>query len=82
MARRIKKVLPMPSHIELISEKTGRVREFELSHAQTILSYTSKTKLGNYKLYNTELYQLDENTGRIQRKEKFGIGERLTDQEQ
>lgn len=65
MARKKKVIKSLPSQIELISAKTGRVREFSLSHAQSILALQLKQKLGSYTLYNTQLYQLDERTGTI-----------------
>lgn len=65
MARKKKVIKTLPSRIELISEKTGRVREFELSHAQTILKHQLKQKLGSYTIFNTDLYQIDERTGTI-----------------
>lgn len=78
MARK-KKVQSLPSHIELISAKTGRVREFELSHAQSILVLQIKQKLGSYTLYNTQLYQIDERTGAISIRIPNEGGEELTD---
>lgn len=79
MARK-KKLQSLPSHIELISSKTGRVREFELSHAQSILALQIKQKLGSYTLYNTQLYQIDERTGTISIRVPNEAGEELADQ--
>lgn len=79
MARK-KKVKTLPSHIELISAKTGRVREFELSHAQSILALQLKTRLGSYTLYNTQLYQIDERTGAISIRVSNEGSEELADQ--
>lgn len=79
MARK-KKVQTLPSHIELISAKTGRVREFELSHAQSILALQLKQKLGSYTLYNTQLYQIDERTGTISIRISDEASEELADQ--
>jgi hypothetical protein len=52
-----KKRILLPSTIELISEKTGVVREFDTDHAFRILRLINKTGQGTYKLYNVDLYQ-------------------------
>jgi hypothetical protein len=51
-----KKIL-LPLTIELISEKTGVVREFDTDHAFRILRTIRRTGQGTYKLYNVDLYQ-------------------------
>lgn len=80
MARK-KKITTLPAEIELIGKTTGRVREFELSHALRILAYQHKTGLGNFTLYNTDLYQLDEHNLTISIREKLEGGEQPSDQE-
>lgn len=80
MARKKKVIKNLPSHIELISEKTGRVREFELFHAQTILNLQFKQQLGSYTIYNTDLYQIDERTRTISIRLPDEGGEGLADQ--
>ena len=50
-----KKIL-LPLTIELISEKTGVVREFDTDHAFRILRTIRRTGQGTYKLYNVDLY--------------------------
>jgi hypothetical protein len=81
MARKNKVSTPkLPSHIELVSSKTGQVREFETSHAQSILNLQTKSGMGNFELYNTQLYKIDGQTGAISTKEQPSSDEHIPDQ--
>lgn len=80
MARK-KKITKLPAKIELISKTTGRVREFELSHALRILEYQYKNGLGNYTLYNTDLYQIDGLNRTISIREQLEGSKQSTNQE-
>jgi len=80
MARK-KKITTLPAKIELIGKTTGRVREFELSHALRILAYQHKNGLGDLTIYNTDLYQTDERNLTISIRTKDEGSEGSTDQE-
>jgi hypothetical protein len=59
-----KKKLP-PTHIELIDNKTAKVREFTFAHATKILRLQHQSGLGTYTIYNVQLYKYDEGSNRI-----------------
>lgn len=69
MARKSKKVGTVkkfpPSHIELIDEKTAKVKEFTFAHATKILTLQKQSGLGTYTIYNVQLYKYDEGSNRI-----------------
>jgi hypothetical protein len=52
----------LPKKIELIIESNALVREFDTDHAIRILKLQDKIKLGDYKIYNTDLYAYDGTT--------------------
>lgn len=52
----------LPRRIELIMASTALVNEFELAHAIRILKLQDKQKLGDYKIFNTDLYEYDGTT--------------------
>ena len=69
MAKKKKKVeglknLP-PTHIELIDEKTAKVKEFTFAHATKILKLQKQSGLGTYTIYNVQLYKYDEGSNSI-----------------
>ena len=82
MGTRKKKVsIPtLPSHIELISSKTGRVREYELSHAQRILDLQTKSGVGAQEIFNIQLYTIDERSRKICIKQRLEGDRELADQ--
>jgi len=81
MAKRKKKVTDtLPSHIELISSKTGRVREYELSHAQRILDLQTKSGIGSQEIFNIQLYTIDERSRKICIKQQLEGDRQPTDQ--
>jgi hypothetical protein len=59
---RKKKVInqTLPSTIELISNKTGVVREFSTDHAFRLLTLQKRIGLGSYELFNTHLYRYED----------------------
>jgi hypothetical protein len=54
-----------PTHIELIDEKTAKVKEFTFAHATKILKLQRQSGLGTYTIYNVQLYKYDEGSNRI-----------------
>lgn len=53
------KASTLPSVIELITASRAQVNEFDIDHALRILLYQDKYGLGDYKIYNTDLYTYD-----------------------
>jgi hypothetical protein len=64
MARKKKQQQPklkvLPTTIELISNRTGVVREFNTDHAFRLLRLQKNTGLGSYEIYNTHLYTYED----------------------
>jgi hypothetical protein len=50
----------LPDTIELISNKSGVVKEFSTDHAFRLLSLQKKIGLGSYELFNTHLYRYED----------------------
>jgi hypothetical protein len=59
-SKRTKKITTLPKTVELISNRTGVVREFETSHAFRILVLQKQTGQGSYELFNTHLYKYED----------------------
>lgn len=55
----------LPKFIELIDEKTGSIKEFDIFHASRILGLQKKSRLGTYQIFNTQLYTYDEGSNTI-----------------
>jgi hypothetical protein len=59
-SKRTKKITTLPKTIELISSRTGVVREFKTDHAFRILTLQKQTGQGSYELFNTHLYRYED----------------------
>ena len=60
MAKRKKRQPVLPETIELISSKTGMVREFSTDHAFRLLRLQDTIGMGSYELFNTHLYKYED----------------------
>ena len=61
----VAKKSPLPTHIELIDEKTARIKEFTFEHATRLLRLQKQSGLGSYTIYNVQLYFYDEKSSSI-----------------